>query len=127
MLKNLYLITFFNKRAVKIAQLRTMDIYCSIVGRAVDPDPHSFYLLEPDQHIECGSGSRRENFSNKKQKKFKEIAKNCKFIKFFKVNLPKAPLFLAFEQSFMCFTTIKKLFMHFFLQTLLSWIRIRIF
>ena len=84
MLKNLYLITFFNKRAVKIAQLRTMDIYCSIVGRAVDPDPHSFYLLEPDQHIECGSGSRRENFSNKNRKNSRKLLKTASLLNFLK-------------------------------------------
>ena len=30
-------------------------------GIAVDPDPHSFFLMDPDPHIECGSGSRRES------------------------------------------------------------------
>ena len=34
--------------------------------RAVDPDPHSFYLLDPDQHSMCETG--RYFFSNKNRK-----------------------------------------------------------
>ena len=31
-----------------------------VIFRAVDPDPHSFSLLDP--HSKCGTGSRREDF-----------------------------------------------------------------
>ena len=31
-----------------------------VSGRAVDPDPHSFYLLDLDQHTQSGSGSANE-------------------------------------------------------------------
>ena len=44
----------------------------------------------------------------------------------FSSNLHKAPLFLTFEQSFMFLTTIENSAWVYFLQILLSWIRIRI-
>ena len=54
--------------------------------RAVDPDPHSFYLLDPDQHSMCESG---RYFFQIKTEKCKEIgtSKYCKFLQIFKVNL----------------------------------------
>ena len=50
--------------------------------RAVDPDPHSFSLLDPGPHSICRSEFRREKFVRKNLKNgrnFVEIA-----IKFFK-------------------------------------------
>ena len=40
-----------------------------------DPDPHSFHLLDPDPnpYSICGSGSRREIFSNKNRKKARKL------------------------------------------------------
>ena len=35
------------------------------ICRAMDPDPHSFSLLNPDPHSICGSGSRRGKFEEK--------------------------------------------------------------
>ena len=52
-------------------------------------DPHSFYLLGPDPDP---GGKIFQN-----TKKGKEIANNCNFIQFFKVNFHKAPLFLILE------------------------------
>ena len=79
-------------RIFVLIQVETLKILVDET-RAVDPDPHSFYLylLDPDP------GGK--NFSRKKQKKCKEIAINCKFIQFVKVNLHKK-LLLTFEQSF---------------------------
>ena len=54
------------------------------------------------------------------------MANNCKFIQFFKVNLHKASLFLAFltfQQSFMCFTIIENSSLVYFVHMLLSWIQ----
>ena len=59
-------------------------------------DPQSFHLLDPYPHLKC-----------------KEIAHNCKFIQFFKVNLHKAPLLLTFEQLFM-FNNYRKICMSLF-------------
>ena len=73
---------------------------CILLAKAVDPEPHgSTFIFSPR------SGSRRVNLSTKNRKKCKEIANNCKFIKFFKSKFAQAPLFLTFEQSFMFFTT----------------------
>ena len=36
-------------------------------------DPHSFYVLDPDPHSICGSGSRRDNLSNKNRKKARNV------------------------------------------------------
>ena len=44
-----------------------------ICNMAVNLDPHSFYLQDPDPHSICGSGSRRENCSNKNRKKARKL------------------------------------------------------
>ena len=74
----------------------------------MDPDPQA---------------SRRKFFSINARK----LLNNASLFNSLNVNWPKAPLFLTFEQSFVCFTTIKKLFMSFYFYTLLSWFWIRIF
>ena len=54
----------------------------------MDPDPHSFSLLDPDP-------DPGEKYFQKKQKKCKEIGNNCKFVKILsKVNLHKLYCFL---------------------------------
>ena len=75
----------------------------------MDPDPQA---------------SRRKFFSINARK----LLNNASLFNSLNVNWPKAPLFLTFEQSFVCFTTIKKnsSWVYFF-HTLLSWFWIRIF
>ena len=60
-----------------------IQVIYSSTPRAVDPDQHSFSLLEPDDpHSVCGSsGTRLEKFEEKKQKKCTEIGINCNFVK----------------------------------------------
>ena len=52
----------------------------SVRGRAVDPDPHSFSLLDPDPHAIGGSGSRRGKFEGENRKNPRKKEENCNFI-----------------------------------------------
>ena len=47
----------------------------SVPDRAVDPDLHSFSLLDPDPdpHSICGSGSSRINLSTKNRKSTRKL------------------------------------------------------
>ena len=42
-------------------------------SRAVDPDPQTFSLLDPDPHSICISRSRREIYSNKNRKNARKL------------------------------------------------------
>ena len=57
-------------------RLRTrIPIFYTIIHaiRAVDPDPHSYYLLDTDPHSMCGSGSRGINFEGKNWKNTRKL------------------------------------------------------
>ena len=68
--------------------------------RAVDPDPHSFSLLDP-----YPGG----HFCRKKRKKWKEIRSTCDLIFKNLTEFGPVPWFLTFEQPFFVFQPQKTL------------------
>ena len=64
-------------------------------------DPHSFSLLDPDPHIECRSGSRREKFEENIKNARKLVAIVSKF------RSAQWGFTFEFEPSFLSFSTSK--------------------
>ena len=86
--------------------------------RNVDPDPHSFSLLDPDPHLLPAFGYRKEKYNEKQE------MQGNRWLAFyygtcFTVNLDQLQFFVSFFIS-------RKLFIKFFSQICLAWIRIRI-
>ena len=77
----------------------------NIQSRAVDPDPHGSI---------CGSGSRRENLSNKNRKNARKLLITSSLFNVFKVpvNLHKVHCFLLVS-NLLFFYNYRKLFMSF--------------